>query len=171
VARELIADDPVFFVLEVPNRPVHLLGTTTNLDGRWTTQQIRNLVMGLDDRVPPFRFLVRDRASQFTVSFDAVLADVGIQVVHIPPRWPQANCFAERFIRTLRAELSDRMLIVNQRHLRAVLTEYARHYNGDDPTAPATFTRHDRPAPPRPAPNLNHKRITRRPVLGGLINE
>jgi hypothetical protein len=81
VARELIADDPVFFVLEVPNRPVHLLGTTTNLDGRWTTQQIRNLVMGLDDRVPPFRFLVRDRASQFTVSFDAVLTDVGIQVV------------------------------------------------------------------------------------------
>jgi hypothetical protein len=133
VARELIADDPVFFVLEVPNRPVHLLGTTTNLDGRWTTQQIRNLVMGLDDRVPPFRFLVRDRASQFTVSFDAVLTDVGIQVVRIPPRWPQANCFAERFIRTLRAELSDRMLIVNQRHLRAVLIEYARHYNGRRP--------------------------------------
>jgi putative transposase len=76
----------VFFVLEVGNRAVHLLGTTTNPDGRWTTQQIRNLVMDLGDRLPEFRFLVRDRAGQFTASFDAVLADVGIRVVRIPPR-------------------------------------------------------------------------------------
>jgi putative transposase len=112
---------------------VHLLGTTTNPDGRWTTQQIRRLVMDLDDRVTQFRFLVRDRASQFTASFDAVLADVGIQVVRIPSRCPRANCFAERFIRTLRAELSDRILIVNQRHLRAGFTEYVRHYNDRRP--------------------------------------
>ena len=139
----------MFFVLELPNRSVHLLGTTTNPDGPWTTQQIRNLVMDLDDRVTQFRFLVRDRASQFTASFDAVLADVGIQVVRIPPRCPPANCFAERFIRTLRAELSDRMLIVNQRHLRAVLTEYVRHYNGRRLTALAIFARHGRPTAPR----------------------
>jgi hypothetical protein len=67
---------------------VHLLGTTTNPDGRWTTQQIRNLVMDLGDRVTQFRFLVRDRAGQFAASFDAVLAEVGIQVVRIPPRCP-----------------------------------------------------------------------------------
>jgi hypothetical protein len=72
-----------FFVLEVPTGSVHLLGMTTNPDGRWTTQQIRNLVMDLDDRVCRFRFLVRGRAGQFTASFDAVLADTGIQVVRI----------------------------------------------------------------------------------------
>ena len=69
----------VLFVLEVPSRSVHLLGTTTNPDGRWTTQQIRNLVIDLGDRVTEFRFFVRDRAGQFAASFDAVLADVGIQ--------------------------------------------------------------------------------------------
>jgi putative transposase len=123
----------VFFVLEVGNRSVHLLGTTTNPEGRWTTQQVRNLVMDLDDHLTQFRFLVRDRAGQFTASFDAALADVGIRVVRIPPRCPRANCFAERFVRTVRAELTDRMLIFSQRHLCVVLTGYVRHYNGRRP--------------------------------------
>jgi putative transposase len=74
----------VLFVLEVGNRSVHLLGASTNPDSRWTTQQIRNLVMDLGDRITQFRFLVRDRAGQFTASFDALLADVGIRVVRIP---------------------------------------------------------------------------------------
>ena len=123
----------VFFVLEVPSRSVHVGGTTTNPEGRWTTQQIRNLVMDLGDHITQFRFLIRDRAGQFTASFDAVLAEVGIQVVRIPPRCPRANCFAERFVRTSRAELTDRMLIFSQRHLRVVLAEYVRHYNGRRP--------------------------------------
>jgi transposase InsO family protein len=123
----------VFFVLEVDTRTVHLLGTTTNPDGRWTTQQIRNLLMDLGDRVTQFRFLIRDRAGQFTASFDAVLEDVGIRVVRIPPRCPRANCFAERFVRTVRAELTDRMVIFSQRHLRVVPAEYVRHDNGRRP--------------------------------------
>jgi putative transposase len=158
----------VFFVLELPSRSVHLLGTTTHPDGRWTTQQLRNLVMDLGDRVTQFRFLVRDRASQFTASFDAVLADVGIQMVRIPPRCSQANCLAERFIRTLRAELTDRMLIVNQRHLRAVLAEYIRHYHGRRPHRARDLRP---PQPTHPVADLRHKWITRRPILGGLINE
>jgi transposase InsO family protein len=78
------------------------LGATTNPDGRWTTQQVRNLVVDLGDRVTQLRILVRDRAGQFTASCDAVLADVGIRVIRIPPRCPQANCFAERFVRPSR---------------------------------------------------------------------
>jgi transposase InsO family protein len=135
----------VFFVLEVGNRFVHLLGTTTNPDGRWTTQQIRNLVMDLGDRATEFRFLVRDRAGQFTASFDAVLADVGTRVARIPPRCPRANCFAERFVRTLRAELTDRMLIFSQRHLRVILAEYIHTTTADGPTVPATFAHRTRP--------------------------
>jgi hypothetical protein len=158
----------VFFVLEVANRSVHLLGTTTNPDGRWTTQRIRNLVMDLDDRVTQFRFLVCDRAGQFTASFDAVLADVGIRVVRIPPRCPRANCFAERFVRTVRAELTDRMLIFGQRHLRVVLAEYVRHYNGRRPHRARDLRP---PHPTHPVADLSHERIKRRPVLGGLINE
>ena len=158
----------VLFVLEVANRSVHLFGATTNPDGRWTTQQVRNLVVDLGDRVTQFRILVRDRAGQFTASFDAVLADVGIQVIRIPPRCPQANCLAERFVGTVRAELTDRMLIFGQRHLRLVLAEYVRHYNGRRPHRARELRP---PQPTHPVPDLNYEQIKRRPVLGGLINE
>ena len=160
----------VFFVLEVPSRSVHLLGATTNPDGRWTTQQVCTLVMDLGDRITQFQFqfLIRDRAGQFTASCDAVLADVGIQVVRIPPRCPRASCLAQRFVRTLRAELADRMLIFNQRHLRRVLVEYIRHDNGRRPHRARDLRP---PQPTHPVADLSHERITRRPVLGGLINE
>ncbi|AHH98819.1 hypothetical protein KALB_5457 [Kutzneria albida DSM 43870] len=158
----------VFFVLEVGSRYVHILGMVTNPDGAWTTQQARNLLMDLGDRAAHFRFLIRDRADQFTASFDAVLADAGIQVVKIPPRCPRANYFAERFVLTARTELTDRMLVFGERHLRTVLAEYAAHYNGRRPHRGRQLS------PPRsqqPTPNLNHERIKRRQVLGGLINE
>src|SRR5450755_4497340 len=117
------------FVMEVGSRYVHILGVTAHPDGPWTTQQIRNLLMDLGEHAADFRLLVRDRAGQFTDSFDAVLASAGIRAVMIPPRGPRANAFAERFVLTARTEVTDRMLILGERHLRAVLTEYEAHYN------------------------------------------
>ena len=123
--------------------------------------------MDLDDRIATFRFLVRDRAGQFTAAFDAVLADAGIEVVKIPPRCPRANCFAERLVLTVRTELTDRMLIFGERHLRRVLAEYSTHYNTRRPHR-TLHLRPPRPNPPRGSPPT---RIRRRPLLGGLINE
>jgi putative transposase len=99
----------VFFALEVRNRYVHILGVTSYPTGAWTTQQARNLLMNLDDRSRAFRFLVRDRAGQFTAAFDVVLAGAGIDIVKIPPRCPRANCFAERFVLTARTERGGRV--------------------------------------------------------------
>jgi Integrase core domain len=136
--------------------------------GAWTTQQARNLLMDLDDRAASFRFLVRDRAGQFTTSFDAVLAGAGIDTVKIPPRCPRANCFAERFVGTARAELTDRILIFGERHLRSVLAAYGTRYNRRRPHRALQL---QPPGPDLPAPDLDYRRIRRRPVLGGLINE
>ena len=156
------------FVVEVGSRYVHIVGVTANPDGPWTTQQIRNLVMDLGDRAAGFRFLVRDRAGQFTASFDAVLAGAGIEAVKIPPRSPRANAFAERFVLTARTEVTDRMLIFGERHLRLVLAEYEAHYNGRRPHRSREL---HPPRPDHPAADLSRERIKRRPVLGGLINE
>ena len=156
------------FVMEIGSRYVHILGITANPDGPWTTQQIRNLLMDLGGRATDFRFLVRDRAGQFTASFDAVLASAGIEAVKIPPRSPRANAYAERFVLTSRTEVTDRMLIFGERHLRLVLTEYARHYNGRRPHRSRQLRP---PRPDHPAADLSQKRIKRLPVLGGLLSE
>jgi putative transposase len=101
--------------------------------GAWTVQQARNLLMDLGERAARFRFLIRDRAGQFTEAFDAVLSGAGTDVVKIPPRSPRANVYSERRVRTARAEVTDRMLITGPRHLHAVLGEYVKHYNQHRP--------------------------------------
>src|SRR5438046_2809164 len=115
-----------------------------------------------------FRFLVRDRAGQFTHAFDAVLAGAGIEVVKIPPRSPRANAYAERFVLTARTEITDRMLIFGERHLRTLLAQYEAHYNGRRPHRSRQLRP---PQPDHPGADLSKERIQRRPVLDGLINE
>jgi transposase InsO family protein len=124
--------------------------------------------MDLDDQADNFRFLIRDRAGQFTTSFDTVLTDAGIEVVKIPPRCPRANCYAERFVGTVRREATDQLLIINERHLRSVLQRYVSHYNHRRPHQARQLTP---PQPDHPTPHPSQTSVQRRPVLGGLINE
>ena len=157
-----------FFVIEVGSRYVHILGVTASPDGPWTVQQVRNLLMDLGDRAADFRFLVRDRAGQFTEAFDVVLAGAGIEAVKIPPRSPRANAYAESFVLTARTEVTDRMLIFGRWHLRSVLAEYEAHYNGRRPHRSRQLRP---PRPDHPVADLSQERIKRQPVLGGLISE
>jgi putative transposase len=162
----------VFFVLEVSTRHVHVLGVTAHPDGAWTTQQARNLLMDLGEHAARFRFLIRDRAGQFTEAFDAVFATAGIEAVKIPPRSPSANAHAERWVRTVRAEATDRMLIAGPRHLRAVLDEYVAHYNQHRPHRARNLRPPDGDAIiTAPIIDLATARIRRHKLLGGLIHE
>jgi putative transposase len=158
-------------VIEHDTRRVHLAGITANPDGAWTTQAARNVMMDLGQRATPVKFLIRDRAGQFTDAFDAVFKADGIRILASPPQAPGANAICERIIGTLRREVLDRLLIVNEHHLRRVLTEYLLHYNTARPhhalgqLAPAQA--HTRP----PDINLAEHRIRRKQVLGGLTSE
>ncbi len=116
--------------------------------------------MDLGDRAAGLRFLVRDRAGQFTASFDAVLADAGIEVVKIPPRSPRANAYAKRFVLTARTEVTDLMLIFGARHLRTILAEYETHYNRQRPHRSRQIRP---PRPDHPVADLSQERIKRRP--------
>jgi putative transposase len=155
-------------VIEHGTRRAHLAGITAHPDGAWTTQAARNFLIDLGQRTASVKFLIRDRAGQFTSSFDAVFTAEAIRIVASPPQAPKANAYAERFVLTIRTEVTDRMLIFGQRHLRTVLAQYEAHYNGRRPHRSLSFH------PPRPdhrPADLSQKRIQRKPVLGGLINE
>ena len=117
-------------------RRVRIAGGTAKPVTDWVTQQARNLSMDLADQANTVKFLIRDRDTKYTASFDAVFAAEGTRIIKSPVRAPRANAICERVIGTLRRECLDRMLILGRRHLEAVLAEYVEHYNSHRPTAP-----------------------------------
>jgi putative transposase len=159
----------VFFVLEVGTRRVHILGLTRHPTGEWVTQQARNLMLALGEQADDFRFLIRDRDTKFTASFDVVFADAGITVLRSPPRAPKANAYAERWVGTIRRECLDRMLIFSERHLMRVLVEYETHYNSHRPHRALKQRSPIDPGAIQPSCATGVLRRTQ--VLGDLINE
>ena len=160
----------VFFVLDARNRHVHILGVTSHPTAAWTTQLARNLVADLGQRAGQLRFLIRDRDSKFTDSFDAVFTSEGIEPLKIPAQCPRANALAERWVLTARTECTDRMLIAGERHLRVVLEEYAIHYNRRRPHRSLDLRA------PDDDPDVNTfpvplDQIRRHQILGGLISQ
>ena len=135
----------VLFVIEIDRRRVHLLGVTANPIGPWAAQVACNFASDLEDAGRHFRFLVRDRDTKFTASFDTVLASIGIETIRTPVATPRANAFAERFVRTIRQDCLDHLLVVSQRHLEALLAEYVCHYNEARPHRSLDL---DQPLPP-----------------------
>jgi putative transposase len=162
----------VLFFIEIDTRRIYLAGVTANPVGEWVTQQARNLSMDLCERSRPVRFLLRDRDTKFTSSFDEVFRTEGLGIIQTPVRSPRANAFAERFVGTVRRECLDRILILGRRHLEQVLTEYLAHYNEHRPHRSL-----DQQAPLNlgvasdPIDIPDFRQLRRREVLGGLVHE
>jgi putative transposase len=163
----------VLVSIEHGSRRMHLGGVTAHPTGDWTVQQARNLALTLDERFEDTRFLIRDRGSNFTASFDAVFQAAGTRIVRTAVQAPRMNATCERLAGTLRRELLDRMLILGEAHLRAVLAEYQVHYNTARPhqgiAQRVPDSEHD--GGHLTVVGLDHGLIRRKPVLGGLINE
>jgi putative transposase len=159
----------VLAVIEHATRRIRILGVTLHPTGVWTAQQARNLVMDLGEQAHQVKFLIRDRGSNYTAAFDAVLADAGIRTVLCNVRTPRMNAIAERWIGGCRRELLDRTLIWNQGHLRRILREYETHHNRHRPHRSL-----DSAAPLQPLPepvDLEQYRVRKHARVGGLINE
>ena len=168
----------VLFLIELHTRRVRFVGVTDHPNGLWVVQRARELSMRREaERIVGTsapRFLIRDRDSKFTRAFDDVFASDGIQIIKTPVHAPNANAYAERWVRTVRQECLDWMLIWGRRHLERVLDEYVRHYNDERPhrglelRPPSSI---DVGSTPTPSVVAVAGRIRRRNRLGGLVHE
>jgi transposase InsO family protein len=157
----------VLFVMELSTREVHILGVTDHPTGAFVTQVARNFVGDLADRGRSIKFLIRDRDTKFTASFDEVFRSEGIRVIKTPVRSPRANAYAERWVRTVRTECLDWLLVLGRRHLERVLHDYVGHYNQQRPHRGIELEVPKGGSMPAP-PSLH---IHSHDVLGGLIHE
>src|ERR1035437_1773859 len=159
----------VLIVIEVQSRVVHVLGATTNPNGPWVTQVARNFASDLEDAGRRFRFLIRDRDTKFTASFDEVFASIGVETIRTPIRSPRANAYAERFVRTIRQECLDHLLVVSRQHLESVLDTYVQHYNQARPHRGLHL---GQPIPRSfPLSPIDDGTVTRLDILGGITHE
>ena len=163
----------VLVFIRIGTRRIEHIAVTSNPNGPWVTQQARNLLMDLEDRRQPARFIIHDRDTKFSRAFDAVFEGAGMNVIRTPIQAPNANAYIERWVGTARRECLDRLLIFGRRQLEHVLAVFVRHYNEQRPhralalRAPDTST-----APPaRGDPCVTVTTVTRRDLLGGLIHE
>ena len=157
--------------LEHSTRRLHITGVTAHPTAQWAAQQARNLIADLGARVESLRFVLRDRDSKYTNSFDAVFEAEDMDVLLNAPQAPRMNAHCERVIGTIRREVLDHILITNEAHAHQVLAEYQEHYNTHRPHR----SRDQRPPEPREQPAVLRDRVPRRPlrtrVLSGVINE
>jgi transposase len=159
----------VLAVIEHATRRVRILGVTLHPTGQWTAQQARNLIMDLGEQARQVKFMIRDRGSNYTAAFDAVLADAGIRTVLCNVRTPRMNAITERWIGGCRRELLDRTLIWNQAHLRRILRQYETHHNQH---RPHRFLNSATPLKPLPEPvDIARYHVRRHARIGGMINE
>ena len=157
----------VLFFIELGTRRVHISGVTANPDGAWTAQQARQLVWEMEERKDEFHFLIHDNDTKFTDKFDAVFRSEDMRVIHTPYQAPNANAFAERWVRTVREECLDHILILNEAHLRNVLREYVEDYY--NPARPHQGIGQGIPWP-RGQP-VGSGAVQKRKVLGGIIHD
>jgi hypothetical protein len=156
----------VLFFIELGSRRVHFSGITAHPNEIWVTQQARQLVWKLDARESPLHFLIHDNDRKFTSAFDAVFESEDFHVINTPFRAPNANAYAERWVRTVREECLDHILILNDAHLKRVLLEFTDYYNG---SRPHQGIEQRIPIPPRNQEIIGP--VQKRKVLGGIIND
>jgi transposase InsO family protein len=171
----------VLFFIDLGRRRIWITGVTAHPHAGWVTQQARNVTSDLADAEITTRFLVRDRDTKYVRSFDNVFRAEGTEILQTPFRTPNANAFAERFVRTVRSECLDHLLVVNEAHLERILRSYGRHYNEHRPhqgiaqEVPAPERRVSLQVRPSDGRHRHHRRhpsrMRRHDRLGGLIHE